>query len=110
MAGLKHTKCGLQYIAPKETDQRWIKANMYIFLSTMSDSVNSCSCSKPKKWKDNEMILSRLQAEYLELKLRLMVSYYFRVTLRVSWHPIWKTSKIVTRVCVCVHVCSPTPC
>lgn len=33
-----------------------------------------------------------------------MVYYYFCVTLQVSWHPMWKTSKNIMHVCVCVCV------
>lgn len=44
-----------------------------------------------------------LQADYLELKLSLMVSYDFCVTLQVSWHPMWKTPKNIMHVCVCAQ-------
>lgn len=45
-------------------------------------------------------------------ELSLTVSYHFRVTLQVSWHPMWQTSKNMmhmrARACVCVR--SPTRC
>lgn len=43
--------------------------------------------------------------DYLELKLSVMVFYYFRVTLQVSWHPMWKTSNNIRHMCVCVRAC-----